>query len=188
MFLCVIWDLDGDLVDLEALKERYGAVYETEFLDGTIFTWRPITWAEYRSIVKLYTDEYEREEYVCRLSVLACNNPLWMTENALAGYCSVIAQAIAYYSGFAPDTDQSGNVKPNALVTEMVAAYEQELNSFDEQVLCYITTAFPALKPDEVLSWTTEKILWHFTRAKWVLATFQGVNFENQKPAGGRRK
>lgn len=157
-------------VQMEKWKDEYQSVYLNE-INGIEFVWRELSRAEYKRAVEYYEDDYDRAEYVTRLCVLYPEN-FDYSEEGYAGIPEVLAQAILLESGFAEGTDK---------LKTLMNKYEQEMQSFENQISCVIIECFPSLSIEEVENWSMEKTLWYFSRAKWMLETLRGVSLTQEK-------
>lgn len=159
---------------IETWKELYQGVYVSEVND-IHFVWRGLSRLEYKKAMEHYQDDYDRSEYVCRLCVL---DPIDVDyENEIyAGVPEALAAQILYESGFGTDTSK---------FTMLLNKCESEMHSFDNQISCVIVEAFPRLDIEEVEGWSLEKTLWHYSRAKWILQNFRGLEITQESAQPG---
>jgi hypothetical protein len=156
---------------LEKWKDKYQNVYTTD-IEDIIFTWRELSRAEFKKAMEYYPDDdYDRAEYVSRLCVLDPED-FDYSEGEYAGIPEVLTQYILQESGFA---DGSGKLK------QLMDKYENEMQSFENQVSCVIVECFPHLSIEEVEAWSMEKTIWYFSRAKWMLEVLRGTKLEQQE-------
>jgi hypothetical protein len=141
---------------LNVWRDQYENIYKTE-LCGEEFIWRELTKVEFDKAKRYYTDDGEREEYVCSLCVLKPLN--YDYANCPAGIPTTLTRLILAESGFIGDTAK------NTLNT-----FRAELESFDHIVAPVICSAFPKFDLEEVESWTIKKMLKYFSRAEMILA------------------
>lgn len=143
--------------NLRKWKEKYVDIYRTEF-ESEVFVWRELTRAEFDKAKAVYSDEEEREQYVCRLCVLSPAN--YDFANCYAGIPTTLTRLILTESGFSGDRSQN-----------LLDMYRMEMNDFECQIVPTICAAFPTLDPEDVEGWTIKKLLRYFSRAEWMLTT-----------------
>lgn len=162
---------------IEGWKDKYGSIYMTEFEDESTFIWRALSKREFDKATEYYEDIYDRAEYVCRLCVL--DPPVSEIDygnDMIAGIPEVLTENILKQSGFA------GN---GETVSSLVAKYEAEMTTFDNQIACIVVEAFHNLDIETVESWPLEKMLWHYSRAKWILETLRGIELVREEGPQG---
>lgn len=159
---------------LEAWRLEYRAVFMTE-IEGVQIIWRGLSRGEFRKIVATYDDEFERAEHVTRLCVLDPQIEDWSNE-IYAGVPEILAQNILRESGFSEDDTK---------IERLIAEYDAEMQSFDNQVSCIIKEAFSDISLEEIENWPLEKTMWYFSRAKWSLATFRQLTLEKEEETPG---
>lgn len=161
-------------LQIEQWKDEYGSIYITEFEDGSTFIWRPLSKREFDKAMEYYEDPLERAEYVCRLCVLDPTD-IDYSNDMIAGIPEILTENILRESGFTADSKK---------VEELMAKYEQEMNLFSNQIPCVIVEAFPYFDIQEVESWTLDKMIWYYSRAKWVLEVLRGIELVQEEPGG----
>jgi hypothetical protein len=150
--------------------EYYGAVYVTQIEDYE-FIWRGLTKAEFKKANEYYEDLYDRAEYVSRICVLFPEIEDWGVD-MFAGIPETLAENILRESGFTLSSQE---------IDRKMAQYEQQMQTFDNQIVCVIKEAFPDIQLDEIEYWQFDKILWYYARAKWTLETLRGVSLEREE-------
>lgn len=161
-------------LQLEAWRKQYNTVYMTEIEDVQII-WRGLSRAEFRKVVDAYEDEFERAEYVARLCVLDPQIDDWSNE-IYAGVPEILAQNILRESGFSPEDTK---------IERLMAEYDAEMRTFDNQVSCIIKEAFQDISLEEIENWPLEKTMWYLSRAKWSLQTFRNITLEKEEEMPG---
>jgi hypothetical protein len=157
-------------LQMEKWKDQYQAVFATEIND-IWFVWRELSRAEYKKAMEYYEDDYDRAEYVSRMCVLDPEG-FDFSDEEYAGIPEVLVQNILQESGFAEGTNK---------LKQLMNKYEQEMQSFENQISCVIVECFPHLNIETVENWSMEKTLWYFSRAKWMLETLRGVTLTQEK-------
>ena len=71
------------------------------------------------------------------------------------------------------------------IVSNYIDKYSQEMEVFKNQVPCYITEAFPNLSLEEVEKMPTEKMMWYFSRARFILKNFRGFIPKEEQETNG---
>lgn len=156
---------------IEEWKEQYfGSVFVSEIKDIE-FIWRGLTKAEFKKAQEWFTDDFDRAEYVCKTCVLYPEVEDWGTDIP-AGIPEALTLDILRESGFTSTT---------AEVDARIAKYEQEMLTFDNQITCVVKEAFPDIPIEEIENWQFDKILWYYSRAKWILETLRGIKLEKQE-------
>jgi hypothetical protein len=155
---------------IEAWKEEYyGNVYSTE-IEDMAFIWRGLTRAEYKKAFDWYDDDYDRAEYVCRQCVLFPEIDDWGNE-MYAGIPETITENILKESGFTLSIKE---------LDAKIWAFEQEMQTFDNQISCIVKEAFPDIPLEEIENWQFEKLLWYYSRAKWTLENLRGLEIKRE--------
>lgn len=157
---------------VEEWHDEYGAIYTVDVKDH-IFIFRGVTYAEVKKANKLYEEEREREEYICRLCVL---EPVIDDYNLeiFAGIPSILANHILVESGYSDDAS-----KINRLMFE----YEKEMENVMNQIPCVIKEAFQDLSLEEIQNWPMEKTIEYYVKAKWLLQNLRGIELVSQDEA-----
>lgn len=131
------------MIELAALREKYGEVFVSETARGDIIPWRPLSIEEF-----LKYDEMARfgqypqafvENEIFRTCVL---NPVLAkhVDQIPAGVVSQVSSAIFVYSG-------PQNIQDLAQVLDLSRA---KARSSIHQIVSFITQAFPAYTPEDV--------------------------------------
>jgi hypothetical protein len=157
-------------IQIEKWKEIYQNVYAVE-IGETFYVFRALSRSEYRKAMEMYEDEFDRAEYVCSVCVL---DPAGIdyTSDLGAGIPETITTEILTQSGF---------IDGQSIVKELMFKYDNEMNSFDNQLTCVIGKAFPQYRLEEIETWGIDKTMWFYSRAKWVLKTFDGIELEEER-------
>ncbi len=156
-------------MQIEQWKDLYDNIYIVE-INEEHYIFRELTRAEFKRANAYYEDEYDRAEYVCRLCVLDPTD-IDYTDN-VAGIAETLTKLILEYSGF---IDGSTSIK------DLVNQYNQEMQSFENQITCVIAEVFPQFKPEEIEEWSRQKTIWHYSRAKWILEVLRGITLTEEK-------
>lgn len=151
----------------ELYKEHWN-LYSMEDKQGT-FLFRELTRKEYREIIDIVPDELDREEYVCKICVI--DPPNFDYENSKGALVTNLSKRILIESGFS--SINTGKI--NSLTEK----YMEEMNSFQHQISCIISEAFPNLDLEEIESFNLEKTLWYYSRAKYKLEALRGIPLVN---------
>lgn len=157
---------------VEEWDKEYGTIYTVDIKDH-IFVFRGVTYAEMKRATKLYEDEKEREEYICRMCVLEPVIDDYSLE-IFAGVPSILANHILVESGYSDDAS-----KINMLMHEK----EQEMENVMNQIPCVIKEAFQDLSLEEIENWPMEKTIEYYVRAKWLLQNLRGMELVSQDEA-----
>lgn len=155
-----------DKLRLEQLKDKYWNVYKTETSDGT-FIWRELSRGEWSKSMRYFPDEYEREEYICKLCVIEPDMSDFDFDNCKAGVISTLIEDIFIESGFSSD--------PNGKIDTLINKYTKEMNDFQHQISCIIVEAFQYLDLEEIENWPLEKTIWYYSRALYILESLRGL-------------
>lgn len=163
--------MDLSLV-IKKLKNEYDELYCTEFSDGAVFIWRPLSPFEYKSI---YNNEsltpFQKEEafcYLCTLYSVIGDKKYKATQYDFSsqmlpgGYPTILAGEIISISGFGDDDTAE----------RILEQYNAEMETFDNQIPCIIKMAFgDDVSFYEIEHWSLRKIFYHLSRAQWILNT-----------------
>jgi len=160
---------------VEAWYEEYGDVYTTEFND-VIFVFRGLSIDDLNRANRLYVDELEKMEYICRLAVLAPEIEDYSLE-IYAGIPEVLSVVILEESGFSNDPTK---------VNELIFASERELENPINRIPCIIHEAFPDKSLEEIESWPIERLVKYYTRAKWILENLRGIILSSEEDENQR--
>ena len=90
-----------------------------------------------------------------------------------AGVIQTLSMQILQESGF-------GNVSTGK-IQALMDKYDSEMYSFQHQVSCIITEAFPDLNIEDVENWPLEKTIWYYSRAKYKLEQLRGVEIVQEE-------
>lgn len=154
-------------LDLEQLKDKYWNIYRTTIEDGKVFIWRELSRGEWNRAVSRFPDDLEREDYILKVCMLSPDPSSFDYENSKAGIITTIVQQILDESGF-------GLASTNK-IEYLTEKFDEEMNTFQHQVSCIITEAFPNLDLEEVEFWPLEKTLWYYSRAKYKLESLRQI-------------
>ncbi|WP_067923505.1 hypothetical protein [Alicyclobacillus shizuokensis] len=148
-------------MDVEALKQKYEEVYQTQILDQ-VFIIRPLSRQEYKEILEADLPLGQHQEAICKVGVIYPSD--FDFENGLAGYAEALSDMILDISTLKPDQGK-----------QLLEQYRSEMANFDYQVDCIITEAFPQFTLEELQTWTVKKTMLYLSRAEWKLAMLRGV-------------
>jgi hypothetical protein len=152
---------------LEELKDKYWNIYKSHIDGYGEFIWRELSRREWNKAMRFYQDPYEREEYVIRTCVIQPDMELFDIDNSRAGLVTSLAVTILRESGFSSE--------PTGKIEYLMSTYDNEMQSFQHQVSCIITEAFPTLDIEEVEDWPLEKTIWYYSRAKYKIESLRGI-------------
>ena len=155
-----------------AWKDEYFDIYQVE-LYGIVFTYRSLGYAEFQKIRETIPENEEREEAVCRLTILDPVIEDWSEE-----IHGVVPQLLArqILTSSCLTADSGGEVR--------LYRAEQKLQvkeSIEEQVACLVKEAFPEFTLEEILSWPIKKMCWYEARARWIMQNLRGMEFEENE-------
>jgi hypothetical protein len=150
---------------IEEWKKIYdGAVYVTEIKDQE-YIFRGLTRAEFKEAQAYSEDDFDKAEYVCTVCVLY---PVMDFEkDAWGGVPEALTTEILRESGFTNSA---------AELDQKLLEYEAEMMKFDNQMVCIIKEAFQDINIEDIENWQYEKLLRYYSRAKWMLENFRGIN------------
>lgn len=149
---------------VEEWYNQYGEIYTTS-LNDILFVFRGISQSELKKANKLYPDDLERAEYVCRMSILEPYIEDYELE-IYAGIPEVLSRLILEESGFTNDPTK---------INRLLAQYEWEMQNAEHRIPCIIKEVFQDIPFEEIEDWPLEKTLYYYTRAKWTLENLRGV-------------
>lgn len=155
-------------------QEHYGAVYVTEIGD-TNYIWRGLSRAEFKNANSWYDDDFDRAEYVCRQCVLHPQIDDYSLD-MFAGVPETLTEEILRASGFTLTMKE---------FDQKIFEYDQEMQTFDNQISCIIKEAFPDIQLEAIEHWQLDKVLWYYSRAKWTLEAIRGIKMEREEAAPG---
>lgn len=163
--------------NLELLKDKYWNIYKSD-INGTTYIWRELSRAEWNKAIRYYSDPYEREDYVLRTCILEPDINEVDIDKMQAGIITSLVLVILKESGFGSE--------PTNKITSLMDKYDAEMKSFQHQISCIITEAFPTLNIEEVEDWPVEKTIWYYSRAKYKIEALRGIELvssnENSAP------
>lgn len=149
---------------VEEWHKEFGEIYTAE-ANETVFVFRGLSPAELKKANKLYQDDLERAEYICRMCVL---EPI-IEDYSLEIYAGVpdsLCILILEESGFTTDASK---------INRLIAEYEGQLNQVDNRIPCIIKEVFQDVPFEEIENWPLEKTLYYYTRAQWILENLRGI-------------
>lgn len=155
---------------VEKWSEEHGEIYTTE-VNELIFVFRGLSQADLKRANKLYRDEQERAEYICRTCVLEPQIEDYSLE-IYAGIPESLCRLILEESGFTTDATK---------INQLLFQYEQEMNNVEQRIPCIIKEVFQDIPFEEIENWPLEKTLYYYTRAKWMLANLRGVELVSEE-------
>lgn len=157
----------------EQLREWYeihGHIYMTEMNEVTFF-FRALKKSEMEIARKVYKDDYERTEYICKACVIEPIIDDYSLE-IYAGIPEMLCRTILDESGF---TDAQK-------VKVMIAKWENYVADIENQLPLVIKEAFQDIPLSEIESWSMEKITEYYVKAKWLLENLRGLELVNSQP------
>lgn len=159
-------ELDFDLL-IRNLSSKYENIFMTT-IDDYIFIYKPLSRKDYKNIMQnINTDDIEKEDEVCRATILYPENIDW--DEMDAGIPTALFEEIMVNS-FMSDKDPDS-------VANLIEAYREEMELLDTQMTCIISEAFPNYSIEEIEDWDMIKFCKIYSRAEWKLKNFR--NMEN---------
>jgi len=158
---------------LRLWHEEYGSIYSTEIND-IIFFFRALTRKELAIAKNVYKDDYERTEYICKTCVVEPEIEEYSLE-IFAGIPEMLCVEILAESVF------SDPMK----VKMMIAKWEKELESVENQLPLVIKEAFPDLSLEEIEGWPMGKVAEYYVKARWLLENIRGLQLVSNSEADG---
>lgn len=162
---------EDELAFRDQLREwhsMYGNIYSTE-INEVVFFFRTLSKKELETAQELYTDDYNRTEYICKSCVIEPQIDDYALD-IYAGIPEVLCREILAESGF---TD-------GQKVKIMIARWEQYMSNVENQLPLVIKEAFHDIPLEEIESWPMSKITEYYVKAKWVLENFRGINLVSE--------
>lgn len=153
-------------------KKEYFDVYQAELYD-IVFTYRALSFSEFEQIKDTIPENEEREEAVCRLSILDPQIEDW-SEEIYGVVPQLLARQILQSSCLTSDT-------ANDVKLYRAQQKTRVNNTIEEQVACLIKEAFPEFSLEEILNWSIKKMCWYEARARWIMENLKGVVFEENE-------
>ena len=153
---------------LREWHDMYGAIYSTE-INEVVFFFRTLSKKELETAQELYTDDYNRTEFICKSCVIEPQIDDYALD-IYAGIPEVLCREILAESGF---TD-------GQKVKIMIARWEQYMSNVENQLPLVIKEAFHDIPLEEIESWPMSKITEYYVKAKWVLENFRGINLVSE--------
>lgn len=153
-------------------KREFFDIYQVELYD-IVFTFRALSYAEYEQIKETVPENEEREEAVCRLTVLDPKIEDW-SEEIYGVVPQLLARQIMKSSSLTADS--STEVKLYRSEQKMKVK-----DSIEEQIACLIKEAFPEFRLEEILDWSIKKMCWYEARARWIMENLRGMSFEENE-------
>lgn len=156
-------------------------VYVTEFPDGTLIRWKPLSWSEYRTLTRDYGHLAEKGaavwlmfDAIGRLCILdqAQAGREVEYDDLFAGVVWTVAQKILELSGF---INEAGAIR-DALGQARATVY----GDWYEEVKGYVMAAFRVTE-EEIDSWTRDKFLRYVARAEIILGREIPVEDPNEQ-------
>lgn len=144
-------------------SEVYGKVYAIEIND-VVFFFRLLSKKEMELAKEVYSDEYDRTEYICKTCVI---EPVIddYSLDIFAGVPEVLCRSILEESGYT-NTDK---------VSLMIAKWEKKMENVENQLPLVIKEAFQDIPVTEIESWPMEKVAEYYVKAKWLLENLRGL-------------
>ena len=157
---------------VEAWYDQYGEIYTAE-VNGIVFVFRGISSAELKKANKLYADDLERAEYICRLCVLEPRVDDYSLE-IYAGIPDSLCRLILEESGFTTDATK---------INKLIFDYENQMEQVENRIPCIIKEVFQDIPFSEIENWPIERTLYYYTRAKWILENLRGISLVSDEEA-----
>lgn len=151
-------------------KGQYTAIYQVTLNDIT-FIYRELSEKEYRLIEESVEDESEKEELICKMTVLEPLIYEW-DGSIYAGYVSALRLKILESSSLTFETVKLFEKRLDVAVNSM--------DSFDKQLPCIIKEVFPEYEIDEILGWGRTRQIEYYAMAVWMLENLRGVVLQAQ--------
>jgi len=139
-------------------KEKHWKIFYTRIADID-FIYRQISRKEYRLISESLQGQLDQEDQTCKVCTLSPSN--YNFERGPAGVPSTLSGLIFESSGLTENSTEA--------VKETITRYREEMKTFDNQIACIITEAFPQFSIEEIENWPLEKSLWFMSRAEYVI-------------------
>lgn len=159
-------DYEDEVAFKETLRgwhQDYGHIYMTEINDVAFF-FRALTKGEMDIAKTVYTEDYERTEYICKACVIEPVIEDFSLE-IFAGVPEILCRQILNESGFTnPDK-----------VKIMIAKWEQKVSEVENQLPLVIKEVFTDIPVAEIEMWPMEKIAEYYVKAKWVMENLRGI-------------
>jgi hypothetical protein len=165
---------DVDLSPISSrLKQQYPELFATEFKNGAVFIWRPLSPYEYKAIFfNTELETWEKEHAFCDLCVVYA-----IVDNV--NYGAGGYDFTRGYGGFA--TTLTGQILSNSgfgqddVADKIFDEMREQMEQFENQIPCVIKLAFGSdVNFHEIETWSMRKIFYYLSRAEWML------NFQSQ--------
>lgn len=158
------------MIDIDALIEGNGGLFQTLFPDGVLFRWRLLTLKEYRVFARLRDNGILQPMQLHSAVFDRCylGDPNLINGNVPAGYEVSLGQLIMHLSG-----DPSGQEGDE--IEAARAGYAS--NSVHELTKRVVLLAFPSYTLEDIEEWTKPELLRKFTIAESVLVN-RGIGYE----------
>ncbi|MEX3713561.1 tail chaperonin [Cytobacillus horneckiae] len=169
---------EDEVVFKEQLRiwhSQYGSIFCTE-INEVLFFFRSLTKKEMDIAQKVYEDDYERTEYICKTCVIEPSIDDYSLD-IYAGVPEILCNTIL---------EESGYINAQKIKI-MIAKWEKHMENVDNQLPLVIKEAFQELSLEEIESWPMEKISEYYVKAKWLLENLRGMSLvsnENEMQEG----
>lgn len=145
--------------------------YATEFPDGTLIRWRPLTWVEFKDLKKQYKYVLEKggvaewllleaAASLCILGMVQDDEPINNPDDLYAGVVSVVGRAILEETGFFSS--------PDLIEKKRNQARAEYLTDWYEEAKSYIMFLF-RISERQINNWDNEKFMEYVVRAETIL-------------------
>ncbi|MEK1829055.1 hypothetical protein AAAC51_07850 [Priestia megaterium] len=114
---------------------------------------------------EIYTDDFERTEYICKTCVISPEIEDYSLE-IFAGIPEILCRLILKESGY---TDAQ-------TIKLMIAKWERIVSEVENQLPLVIKEAFHDLSLEEIESWPMSKITEYYVKVSGYLKTFEGCD------------
>lgn len=140
------------------------------YIGEEVFIYRPITRKEYKLILQDEAiPEEDKRDAICKKCLLYPDS--YDFDNCLAGIPEKLSSDIIEKSALDPTS-----------VLSLISLGREEMQDLTSQIVCLISSEFPAYKIEEIESWNMYKLIDMFTKAEWkkdTLQKYDGVDISN---------
>lgn len=151
---------------IDRYSEQYDVVHHVQ-LCGQDFIYRLLGRKEFNRISVMEVNDMEKEDLICQTCLLYPED--YDLGECEAGIPSLLCETILENS-FLDGIDST---------LRLMYHFDEQMDTLENQMICIISEAFPNYTLDEIESWHNIKFCKMFTRAKWKLSTFRGVEMND---------
>lgn len=145
--------------------------YVTEFPDGTLVRWRPLTWVEFKELKTQYKDVLEHggaaewllleaAASLCILGSVQNNQPVNDLDDLFAGSIAIVGRAIIEETGFFSS--------PDLIEKKRNEARAKYISDWYEEAKSYIMFLF-RIPESKINKWDNDKFMEYVVRAETIL-------------------